>query len=178
MLLKITHCAFKARDSPALKPDFTHSWRSENRDTLPFSCLWSGSGWVCLRECPRSSRVCPLKTWPDSLGSDCSGPSLRKSHTGSPGLVLVLNFLFYFNLSWSFTHFVAFLFLIYQLMFIWSKERVIFRFRVTVRTWNLSVVSSQREHGFIRASVQTVNEAVVCTRLQHTSHITPGQSSH
>lgn len=63
-------------------------------------------------------------------------------------------------------------------MFIWGKERVIFMLRATVRTWNLSVVSSQREHGFIRASVQTVNEAVVCTRLQHTSHITLGQSSH
>lgn len=63
-------------------------------------------------------------------------------------------------------------------MFIWGEERVIFRVRATARTWNLSVVSSQREHGFIRASVQAVNEAVVCTRLQHTSHITPGQSSH
>lgn len=44
-------------------------------------------------------------------------------------------------------------------------------------TWNFSIVSSEREHRFIRTSVQTINEAVLCTRLQHTSLIIPGQSS-
>ncbi len=36
-------------------------------------------------------------------------------------------------------------------------------------TWNFSIVSSEREHRFIWTSVQTINEAVLCTRLQHST---------
>ncbi len=69
------------RETVALQSRF-HAVRRSCVRYAPSSCLWSGSEWVCLPWCPRSSRACLLKTWPDSRGSDCSDPSLRKHHDG------------------------------------------------------------------------------------------------